>query len=190
HDGRTAGVSIKRRGDAAFRPFTEACGTVSPSKFANIVIREGDQVMIESAGGAGYGPPEEREADLVLRDVEEGLVSADSARAHYRVALLPENGRVHVAEHETALLRASAGVHRTGRAADVTEETWDWIQDTNVKGMFFACQAVGPHMIANRRGKIVNIGSIISAIGLGYNVPYAASKGAVWQLTRSLALEW
>ena len=111
HDGRTAGVSIKRRGDAAFRSFTEACGTVSPSKFANIVIREGDQVMIESAGGAGYGLPEEREADLVLRDVEEGLVSTDSARAHYRVALLRENGRVHVAEHETALLRARAGDH-------------------------------------------------------------------------------
>jgi NAD(P)-dependent dehydrogenase (short-subunit alcohol dehydrogenase family) len=62
--------------------------------------------------------------------------------------------------------------------------------DTNVKGMFFACQAVGPAMIAARRGKIINIGSIISAIGLGYNIPYAASKGAVLQLTRSLALEW
>jgi 2-deoxy-D-gluconate 3-dehydrogenase len=88
------------------------------------------------------------------------------------------------------ILVNNAGVNRTGPTLDVTEETWDWIQDTNVKGMFFACQAVGPHMIANRRGKIVNIGSIISAIGLGYNVPYAASKGAVWQLTRSLALEW
>ena len=84
----------------------------------------------------------------------------------------------------------NAGVNRTGPTLDVTEETWDSILDTNVKGMFFACQAVGPAMIAARRGKIINIGSIISAIGLGYNIPYAASKGAVLQLTRSLALEW
>jgi NAD(P)-dependent dehydrogenase (short-subunit alcohol dehydrogenase family) len=84
----------------------------------------------------------------------------------------------------------NAGVNRTGPTLEVTEETWDSILDTNVKGMFFACQAVGPAMIAARRGKIINIGSIISAIGLGYNIPYAASKGAVLQLTRSLALEW
>jgi 2-deoxy-D-gluconate 3-dehydrogenase len=88
------------------------------------------------------------------------------------------------------ILVNNAGVNRTGPALDVTEEAWDWILDTNVKGMFFACQAVGPHMISQRRGKIINIGSIISAIGLGFNVPYAASKGAVLQLTRSLALEW
>jgi NAD(P)-dependent dehydrogenase (short-subunit alcohol dehydrogenase family) len=84
----------------------------------------------------------------------------------------------------------NAGVNRTGPTLEVTEETWDSILDTNVKGMFFACQAVGPAMITARRGKIINIGSIISAIGLGYNIPYAASKGAVLQLTRSLALEW
>jgi len=84
----------------------------------------------------------------------------------------------------------NAGVNRTGPTLEVTEDTWDSILNTNVKGMFFACQAVGPAMIAARRGKIINIGSIISAIGLGHNVPYAASKGAVLQLTRSLALEW
>lgn len=88
------------------------------------------------------------------------------------------------------ILVNNAGVNRTGPALEVTEQTWNWILDTNVKGMFFACQAAGPHMIAQGRGKIINIGSIISAIGLGFNVPYAASKGAVWQLTRSLALEW
>jgi NAD(P)-dependent dehydrogenase (short-subunit alcohol dehydrogenase family) len=96
---------------------------------------------------------------------------------------LEEFGRIDI-------LVNNAGVNRTGPALEVTEETWDWIQDTNVKGMFFACQAVGLHMMARRRGKIINIGSIISSIGLGFNVPYAASKGAVWQLTRSLALEW
>jgi NAD(P)-dependent dehydrogenase (short-subunit alcohol dehydrogenase family) len=84
----------------------------------------------------------------------------------------------------------NSGVNRTGPSLEITEETWDWIIDTNVKGMFFGCQAAARHMIPRRSGKIVNIGSIISNIGLGWNVPYASSKGAVLQMTRSLALEW
>jgi 2-dehydro-3-deoxy-D-gluconate 5-dehydrogenase len=84
----------------------------------------------------------------------------------------------------------NAGVNRTGPSLEVEEATWDWIVDTNVKGMFFACQAAGKHMIERGRGKIVNIGSIISHIGLGFNVPYACSKGAVALMTKSLALEW
>src|SRR5262249_10242979 len=69
-------------------------------------------------------------------------------------------------------------------------DAWDFILDTNVKGLFFACQAAGRAMIPKGYGKIINIGSIISHLGLGSNVPYASSKGAVLQLTRSLALEW
>jgi N-methylhydantoinase B len=108
HDGRVAGVYLKRAGDDAFRPFTEACGTVSPSKFANILIREGDQVMIDSAGGAGYGPPEQREPELVLRDVSEGFVSEHSARADSRVMIRQQNGRLHVDEETTAHLRSES----------------------------------------------------------------------------------
>ena len=84
----------------------------------------------------------------------------------------------------------NAGVNRTGPSLEVDEATWDCIIDTNVKGMFFACQAAGRYMIARGRGRIVNIGSIISHIGLGFNVPYACSKGAVALMTKSLALEW
>ncbi len=107
HDGRTAGVYIKRAGDDTFRPFTEACNTVSPSKFANILIQQGDQVMIESAGGAGYGPPQEREPDLVLRDVREGFVSEASAYGDYRVTVRRDNGHLSIDEDETARLRAA-----------------------------------------------------------------------------------
>lgn len=84
----------------------------------------------------------------------------------------------------------NSGVNRTGPSLEVDEATWDWIIDTNVKGMFFACQAAGKSMIERGRGKIINIGSIISHIGLGFNVPYACSKGAVALMTKSLALEW
>jgi N-methylhydantoinase B len=107
-DGRTAGVYLKRANDDTFRPFTEACGTVSPSKFANILIGQGDQIMIESAGGAGYGPAQEREPELVLRDVREGYVSVEAARRDYRVSIRRDNGRFSIDGEETARLRAAA----------------------------------------------------------------------------------
>lgn len=88
------------------------------------------------------------------------------------------------------ILVNNSGVNRRGPSIEVTEDTWDLIFDTNVKGMFFACQAAAKLMIPKRYGKIVNIGSITSHFGLGSNVPYSSSKGAVLQLTRSLALEW
>jgi len=88
------------------------------------------------------------------------------------------------------ILVNNAGVNRTCPTLEVTEETWDMILDINVKGMFFFCQAVGSYMIKQKRGKIINIGSIISKFGLGSNVPYSASKGAVYLLTKALSLEW
>ena len=106
-DGRTAGVYLKRANDDTFRPFTEACGTVSPSKFANILIRQGDQIMIESAGGAGYGPAQDREPELVLRDVGEGYVSVEAARRDYRASIRRDNGRFSINREETARLRAA-----------------------------------------------------------------------------------
>jgi 2-deoxy-D-gluconate 3-dehydrogenase len=88
------------------------------------------------------------------------------------------------------ILVNNSGVNPRAPSLDVTEDAWDSIFDTNVKGMFFACQAAARVMIPSRHGKIINIGSITSHFGLGSNVPYASSKGAVLQLTRSLALEW
>jgi N-methylhydantoinase B len=63
--------------------------------------------MIESAGGAGYGPPQEREPELVLRDVSEGYVSEEAARRDYRVSVRPEDGRLSIDGGETTRLRAS-----------------------------------------------------------------------------------
>jgi N-methylhydantoinase B/oxoprolinase/acetone carboxylase alpha subunit len=56
---------------------------VSASKFTNIVLREGDEVMLDAPGGGGFGDPLERDRDAVARDLEEGIVSAGAARELY-----------------------------------------------------------------------------------------------------------
>jgi N-methylhydantoinase B len=85
HKGNQAAILVKRAGDDAFRTFSEVFGTVSPSKFTNIVLTEGDEVLIASPGGGGYGDPRERDRARVAEDVEQGFVSASAAREIYGV---------------------------------------------------------------------------------------------------------
>jgi NAD(P)-dependent dehydrogenase (short-subunit alcohol dehydrogenase family) len=85
---------------------------------------------------------------------------------------------------------AGACIHRP--ALDVTENEWRSVMDVNVDGVWHCAQTFGRHMVAQRRGVIINIGSISAQI---VNRPqwqpaYNASKAAVHQLTRSLAAEW
>lgn len=71
-----------------------------------------------------------------------------------------------------------------------TEEAWDKVIDVNLKGAFFCAQAVGKVMINQSSGKIINIASLLSVIGVPTAVAYAASKGGISQLTKTLAVEW
>ncbi len=68
----------------------------------------------------------------------------------------------------------------------LTEAVWDDILSVNLKGTFFACRAAMPHLKA-RRGTIVNVASVAGLAGSGSSIAYAASKGAVITLTKSLA---
>jgi N-methylhydantoinase B len=81
--GGRGAVLVKRAGDTEFRTFTEAFGTVSPSKFTNILLREGDEVLIDSPGGGGYGDPKDRERARVEEDLFQGFITPDAARDVY-----------------------------------------------------------------------------------------------------------
>jgi 2-deoxy-D-gluconate 3-dehydrogenase len=84
----------------------------------------------------------------------------------------------------------NAGIIRRADAVDFSEADWDAVIDTNLKSAFFLCQAAGRHMIAQGRGKIVNIASMLSFQG-GIRVPsYTASKSGLAGLTKLLACEW
>jgi 2-deoxy-D-gluconate 3-dehydrogenase len=83
-----------------------------------------------------------------------------------------------------------AGINRRGPAVDLTEADWDAVIDTNLKAVFFACQAAGRVMLAQRSGSIITIGSLTSTIGIRRIAPYAASKHGILGLTKVLATEW
>jgi 2-dehydro-3-deoxy-D-gluconate 5-dehydrogenase len=88
------------------------------------------------------------------------------------------------------ILVNNAGIIRRNDSVDFTEDDWDAVIDTNLKSAFFLAQAAGRHMIAQGRGKIINVASMLSFQG-GIRVPsYTASKSGLAGITRLLACEW
>lgn len=88
------------------------------------------------------------------------------------------------------ILVNNAGIIRRTPAIDFSEKDWDDVLALNTKTVFFFSQAVARDMMKRKRGKIINVASLLSFQG-GILVPsYAASKGAVAQITKALANEW
>lgn len=83
-----------------------------------------------------------------------------------------------------------AGVNKRMRVEQYDEATYDFITNINIRGAFFLSLAVGRHMIRARSGNQINIDSINSNRPLRRVAPYAMSKAAMSQMTRSLAMEW
>ncbi len=88
------------------------------------------------------------------------------------------------------ILVNNAGIILRKPLLDWSEEEWDRVLDTNLKGYFLVSQAVGPQMISRRKGKVINMASIFGTVALTNQVGYACSKGGVIQMTKVMALEW
>lgn len=90
--GRNSGIYVRPSGEGEWRTFSEVFGTMSPSKFSNVVLRRGDQVKLVAPGGGGLGDPLDREPERVLADVAEGLVTPAAAGDSYGVEVARTNG--------------------------------------------------------------------------------------------------
>jgi len=88
------------------------------------------------------------------------------------------------------VLLNNAGVNVRKPVLELSEEEWDLVVDTNLKGYFLVAQAVAPHLIARGYGKVVNVSSIFGAVGMDNQLAYASSKGGVVQMTKVMAIEW
>lgn len=87
------------------------------------------------------------------------------------------------------ILINSAGINIRGPIADLTPAQFEQVMATNVTGTWLCCRAALPGMRTRHWGRIINLASALALIGLANRTPYTASKGAVLQMTRTLALE-
>lgn len=88
------------------------------------------------------------------------------------------------------ILVNNAGIQHRAPLADFPAADYRRVMATNADSVFFVTQAVGRGMLARGRGKIVNIGSLMSELGRASIVPYTASKGAVKMMTKGMCAEW
>jgi 2-deoxy-D-gluconate 3-dehydrogenase len=88
------------------------------------------------------------------------------------------------------ILVNNAGIIRRNDSLDFTEEDWDAVIDTNLKSVFFLCQAAARHMVGKGRGKIINIASMLTFQGGIRVASYTASKSGLGGITKLLANEW
>jgi 2-deoxy-D-gluconate 3-dehydrogenase len=141
-------------------------------------------------------------ADIVLVDYVESAETAEKIKATGRkvsviVANLMEISSISMVVDKTVkefgkvdILINNAGIIRRADAIEFTEKDWDDVMLLNSKTIFFLAQAVAKDMMKRKYGKIISTASLLAFQG-GIRVPsYAASKGAVAQITKALANEW
>jgi NAD(P)-dependent dehydrogenase (short-subunit alcohol dehydrogenase family) len=151
------------------------------------------QVALVTGASRGLG----HDLALALRDAGATVVAgvrdaSDSPVADAVELDLRQVGSIRRAVDEVKpdVLVNNAGVGTNHDALDATEEEWDELLDVNLKGLFFACQAAGRHMVERGYGRIVNMSSQAGHVGIRRHAGYSASKGGVELLTKVLALEW
>lgn len=84
----------------------------------------------------------------------------------------------------------NSGIASVVPLAELDPDEWRRVLDVNLTGVFHGCRAAAGHLIGQRAGKVINVASVIAAVGLPGYAAYAASKGGVVALTRTLAVEW
>jgi 2-deoxy-D-gluconate 3-dehydrogenase len=84
----------------------------------------------------------------------------------------------------------NSGIVRPKPLAETSPEDWHAVLDVNLTGVFYGCRAAAAHLIAQQSGKVINLASVLGAVGLPSYTVYGASKGGVIALTRTLGVEW
>ncbi len=144
----------------------------------------GAQVGLGARSQAGL----EETADLVSRAGSRAAVVPTDVSRYADVEALIERttavfGRLDVVVN-------NSGVARVAPLAEMSVDDWRFMLDVNLTGVFHGCRAAARHLIAQRSGKIINVASVLGAVGVpGYSV-YAATKGGIIALTRALGVEW
>ncbi len=167
-----------------------------------------DKVCLITGAGSGIG---QATARLFAREGAEVVVAdVDDTAASRVVADIRQSGGHAVAEHvdvsdetQTQAIAAAvlgrfgridvlfnnAGIAGVGSIEETAPELFDRVMSVNVRGVYLMSRAVMPQMIRQRSGSVINMSSGIAAIGLARRVSYAASKGAVLAMTKSMQVD-
>jgi len=158
---------------------------------ANTGIGQGVAIALAAAGAdiivVGRSDPAETRSAVLNMGRRFSAIHADLGQPQGMSAVaeaaLAEFGKIDI-------LVNNAGIIRRNDAVDFGAADWDAVMDVNLKSAFFLTQAVGRRMIETRRGKVINIASMLSFQGGIRVASYTASKSALAGLTRLLANEW
>ena len=130
----------------------------------------------------------EETADLVERVGRRALAVPTDVTSYTDVERLIEATRS--AFGRLDVLVNNSGVAKVLPLVEWRPDDWRAVVDVNLIGVFNGCRAAAPHFIAQRAGKVINISSMLAAVGLpGYSI-YSATKGAIIAFTRTLGVEW
>jgi NAD(P)-dependent dehydrogenase (short-subunit alcohol dehydrogenase family) len=143
-------------------------------------------IVTGAASGIGRASADlfEAEGAVVVRvDLVDGFDVTEEAQTQALAAsTVREHGRIDV-------LFNNAGIAGVGDVEETSLELWEHVMRVNARGVFLMSRAVAPVMVGQRSGSIVNMSSAIAETGLGRRVSYAASKGAVLALTKSMQVD-
>ena len=172
-------------------------------------MRLGGKVAVVTGGTMGIGAAIGRV--FALEGARVALIGRDEARGERRCEEIRSQGgdsKFYVADVSKAdqvakaaerilgdfpqvdILVNNAGIWRPGRIIDLDEETWDSVLDTNLKGIFLVSRHFLPGMIERRWGVVINVSSVAGLVGAPEASCYAASKGGIVNLSRSMALDF
>jgi len=146
------------------------------------LVKEGVNVVVSAR----------TEADLLATADELRAVGPGDVRA-ITADVTTEEGReaLFAACPEPDILVNNAGATRRGSAETITAEDWNFVLNLNVTAAYTLCRAFARDRIKDsKKGKIINLASVMSETIREDNAPYAASKGAIRQLTKALAVDW
>jgi len=133
------------------------------AKLASAVAQLQDQGL--KAHGFAFDVADSEQVDASVREIQQQLGSID-------------------------VLVNNAGIHRRAPLEQLSDDAWNEVLSVNLTGAFRVARAIAPGMIQRKRGKIINICSLMSELGRETTGSYAAAKGGLKMLTRAMTVEW